>query len=156
MEARAKNDKVISACRELAHFIEDGNRGYKKAADETRDMRLKSFCIKQAEQRNRFLNELNQIIRNYGGSPEESGTVKGALFRQWMDVKAGLTGSDDISIINSCIYGEEWAIKAVNDALEEDELPVDVRSAIENQHTVCQDTLTELKMMKEQYKSSKS
>lgn len=153
MEARAKNDKVISTCRELAHFIEDGHRGYKKAADETRDSRLKSFCIRQSEQRSRFLNELNGIIRNYGGSPEDSGTVKGALYRQWMDVKAGLTGSDDLSIINSCIYGEEWAIKAVQDALDEDELPVDVRSAIEQQHTVCHTALTELKAMKEQYKS---
>ena len=155
MEARAKNDNVISACRELAHFIEDGHRGYKKAADETRDARLKSFCLRQSEQRASFLNELNGIITHYGGSPEDSGTVKGALYRQFMDVKAGLTGNDDVSIINSCIFGEEWAIKAVHDALDE-ELPLDVRASIEKQHTVCHAALTELKAMKDLYKSSKS
>jgi uncharacterized protein (TIGR02284 family) len=153
MEARASNDKVVSALRELALFVKDGNLGYKKAADETRDAQLKAFCLRQSVQRGEFLGELNGLITSYGGDPEHDSTVKGKIYRQFMDVKAGLTGSDDVSIINSCIFGEEWAIKAIHDCLDE-ELPSDVRSSVERQHTVCHTALTELKAMKEGYKSA--
>jgi uncharacterized protein (TIGR02284 family) len=154
MEARANNnDKVVSTLKELALFIEDGNRGYKKAADETGNTALKSFCLSQSEQRQSFLNELNSIITLHGGKPEHSGTVKGALYRQFMDVKAGITGSDDVSVINSCIFGEEWAIRAVHDALDND-LPADVRSVVEKQHSVCHSALNQLKAMKDQYRST--
>lgn len=156
MEARAKNDKVISVAKELAMFIEDGHRGYMKAADETKDAALRSLCLRESQQRASFLSELNSIITRYGGTPQDSGTVKGALYRQFMDVKAGITGSDDVSIINSCIFGEEWAIKAVHSALDHDDLPADVRGSIEKQHTVCHTALTELKALKEQRKSSNS
>lgn len=155
MEARANNDKVVSTLRELALFIEDGHRGYKKAADETRDSKLKSFCLRESQQRENFLNELNGLITQYGGDPEHKGTVKGALYRQFMDVKAGLTGNDEVSIINSCIFGEEWAIRAVHNALDND-IPAEVRSVIERQHTVCHSALTELKALKEQYRSTSS
>lgn len=149
----SKNDKVVSTLRELALFIKDGNLGYRKAADETRTAQLKAFCLRESEQRSRFLNELNGIITRYGGDPQTDSTIKGKLYRQFMDVKAGLTGGDDVAVINNCIFGEEWAIKAVHDALD-NELPADVREVVERQHTVCHTALTELKAMKDQYRSA--
>lgn len=149
----AKNDKVVGTLRELALFIKDGNLGYKKAADETRTAQLKAFCLREAEQRGRFLHELNSIITRFGGDPQTDSTIKGKLYRQFMDVKAGLTGNDDVSVINNCIFGEEWAIRAVHDALD-NELPADVREVVERQHTVCHTALTELKAMKDQYRSA--
>lgn len=143
-----KNDKVISALSELALFVKDGNLGYKKAADETKDAEIKSFCLEQSALRASFLSEINSIITRLGGDPENKGTVKGTLYRQFMDLKAAVTGSDDEGIINSCIFGEDWAIKAYHDALDSEGLPVDIRTTLERQHQACHQALSKLKTMK--------
>jgi hypothetical protein len=50
-----------------------------------------------------------------------------------MDVKAALTGGDERSILESNLYGEEWAQKAFKDALENPSLPIEVRQLLESQ-----------------------
>lgn len=142
------NEKIVSVLRELAEFVKDGNLGYKKAANESKDQELKSFYTEQSNLRGQFLSEINSSIVSLGGETEKSGTVKGTLYRQYMDVKAAVTGNDEEAIINSCIFGEEWAIKAYHQALENKELPVDIRSKIEKQNQVCNEALGKLKTMK--------
>lgn len=146
-----KNEKIVSAASELAQFVKDGKVGYKKAADETKDAALKAFCNEESIKRATFLNELNSIITLNGGNPEKADTVKGKLYHQWMDIKAALTGRDDEAIIGSCIYGEEWALKAYDDALENNELPSDVRMTLTKQKETCHNAYVKLKQMKEQY-----
>lgn len=141
------NEKVVSALCELAEFVKDGQLGYKKAADETKDIQLKQFCIDRSQERASFLSELNTLITRYGGSPENDSTIKGKIYRQWMDVKATLTGNDEEAIINSCLYGEEWAQKAFHDALEND-LPQDVRMVVERQHQASHTAYKKLQDMK--------
>lgn len=146
METR--NEKTISVVSELAEFVNDSIIGYKKGAEETKNTHLRSFCYIHSAERSRFLDELNTILRRNGEDPERSGTVKGALYRRWMDVKAAFTGSDDEAIINSCLYGEEWALKAYHEALENSELPVDVRQTIELQRQSCKQAYNELQEMR--------
>ncbi len=146
METR--NEKTISAVRELAEFVNDGILGYKKGAEETKNEQLRSFCYIHSAERSRFLDELNNILRRYGEDPEQSGTMKGAFYRQWMNVKSAFTGADDEAIINSCLYGEEWALKAYDDALNNSELAMDVRQTIETQREAAQQAYNDLQEMK--------
>lgn len=146
-----KDEKIVSALSELAMFVKDGKVGYKKAADETKDAKLKGFCMGESEKRAKFLAELNSVITRHGGNPENCDTVKGKLYHQWMDIKSALTGRDDEAIIGSCIYGEEWAIKAYHEALECKDLTPDVRMLVEKQHEACHTAYSELKKMKEEY-----
>lgn len=143
-----KNEKVVSVLSELAEFIKDGNLGYKKAAEETTDEQLKSIFMGYSQQRAGFLTEVNGLITRFGGNPEHSGTVKGSIYRQWMDVKATFTGTDRESIINSCLYGEEWAHKAYKDALDSNELPMEVRTVVENQYRASQEAYRKLQQIK--------
>jgi len=151
MATNEKNEKVISIISELAEFVKDGKLGYQKAAEETDDVQIKSFCNQHSQERSVFLNELNGIITRLGGDPEKSGTVKGSIYRQWMDVKATLTGKDEEAIINACLYGEEWAQKAYHDALEQEELPADIRQVVEKQHQAAHTAYEKLTQMKTQY-----
>jgi uncharacterized protein (TIGR02284 family) len=144
-------EKVVSVTCELAQFVKDGKVGYKKAAEETKDMSLKAFCEDQSQKRAMFLSELNSIIIRNGGDPETSDTIKGKIYHQWMDIKAALTSQDDEAIIGSCVYGEEWALKAYDDALESKDLPADVRMTFMKQRETCHNAYVELKKMKEQY-----
>lgn len=151
MDTKMNNEKVVSVISELAEFVKDGQLGYKKAAEETKDPNLKQFCIAHSTERATFLTELNEIITRYGGNPEMDSTVKGKIYRQWMDVKAALTGNDEEAIIGSCLYGEEWAQKAFHDALEY-ELPMDVKQVVEKQHQASHEAYTELQSMKSMHK----
>jgi uncharacterized protein (TIGR02284 family) len=142
------SDKVISVIRELLEFVNDGTKGYKTAADETTDEHIRSFCLEHALQRELFANELNAILIKCGADPERSGTIKGALYRQWMDVKATLTASGEEAVIASCLYGEEWALKAYNDALKnERELSREIAQIISGQRDKVEQAYRELKEM---------
>ncbi len=147
MENKEKNT-VVDVLQELTLFVNDGVEGYKHAAKEENHEAHKTFYSGLATQRERFSEELNQFIRSLGGTPEDGTTFKGKLYRQWMDLKAAATFKNDNAIIGSCIYGEEWAQKAFNNALEHDELPANMRTVIERQKQASLDAMRKLEEMK--------
>ena len=65
-----------------------------------------------------------------------------------MDAKAAVTGRDEKSILDSNIYGEEWAIKAYVEALADARLTGSARQAVERQHHASQRTLRKLQQLK--------
>lgn len=65
-----------------------------------------------------------------------------------MDVKAVFTGRDEEAIINSNLYGEEWAQKAFADALETGILPAEVQQVVEKQRQSSVDVYNTLQQMK--------
>jgi uncharacterized protein (TIGR02284 family) len=144
-----KKSSVVEVLQELTEFVNDGREGYLHAAKESKNMQNQAFYEKLSKQRSAFADELNQVIRAQGGEAETSTTIKGKIYRQWMDLKATLTGSDENAIIGSNIHGEEWAQKAYKDALDNEELPENVKQLVQKQMTASQQALEELKQMKE-------
>ena len=65
-----------------------------------------------------------------------------------MDAKALVTGRNEQSILDSNIYGEEWAIKAYAEALADADLTGPARQAVERQHQASQATLRKLQQLK--------
>ncbi|WP_262923054.1 PA2169 family four-helix-bundle protein [Hymenobacter cellulosilyticus] len=100
--------------------------------------------VSQSQQ---FANELNGFLRQQGGGRQDSTTVKGKFYRAWMDAKAAITGADEKAILGSNIYGEEWAIKAYEDALSDNTLRGAVRQAVERQYQHSKQTYNRLKSM---------
>ncbi|MBA9076718.1 ferritin-like domain-containing protein [Rufibacter quisquiliarum] len=147
MSANEKS-KVVQVLKELNEFVHDGREGYERAAKESTDSLRQDVYRRFSQQRLAFANELNQIIQQHGGSPERDTTAKGKLYRQWMDFKATITGSNEEAILGSCIYGEEWAQKAYRDALDH-ELPAEVRGVILRQREASTDVLTHLHQIHE-------
>ena len=47
--------------------------------------------------------------------------ASGKVYRVWMDVKAALTANDIKSILASCEFGEDVALKTYDDVLEDPE-----------------------------------
>ena len=94
-----------------------------------------------------FATDLNSYLTQAGGGRENATTLKGKIYRAWMDTKAAVTGRDEKSILGSNIYGEEWAIKAYQDALDSDSLSGSLRQAVERQYAQSKKTYQELKRM---------
>jgi len=64
-----------------------------------------------------------------------------------MDVKSAVTGKDEKAILDSNVYGEEWALKAYKEALDSGDLPQPVQQAVERQYQTSQQTYDKLKSM---------
>jgi uncharacterized protein (TIGR02284 family) len=143
------SENIVDVLQELTEFVNDRIEGYERAVKESKNPEFQTYYRKLASQSTDFSNELNSYIRSYGGDMERDTTIKGKFYRQWMDVKAAFTGRDEEAILGSNIYGEEWAIKAYNDALESGNLPPEIRQAVDRQRQASIQTYNQLKQMKD-------
>ena len=147
------SDSETETLHELLLFVNDRIAGYKRAVDESKDAELTGYYKQLVSQSQQFANQLNQHLRQKGGGRETGTTLKGKLYRRWMDAKATVTGFDEKAILASNVYGEEWAIKAYKDALDSESLTGQLRQEVERQYAKSQQTYDKLKSL-EQKKSA--
>jgi uncharacterized protein (TIGR02284 family) len=148
LKTMAENPQLADTLNELALFVNDRIEGYKTAAKETKDPQNQAYYQQLVQQSEQFVKEVNGYARAAGGKAEDSTTLKGKLYRTFMDAKAAVTGRSEASILDSNIYGEEWALKAYVEALASDDLTGTARQAVERQHQASQETLRKLQQLK--------
>lgn len=127
------NEKTAEILNDLIEINNDRVRGYEKASQETnsKDADLRTLFTDLASKSRRYVNELSTYVNRTGNEPAEGTTVRGKIYRAWMDVKATFTGHDRKSILASCEFGEDAAQRAYDAALSSDaDLPADVRQVI--------------------------
>jgi len=145
-----KKETTVNVLQELNQFVNDRIEGYKHAAELTKNPAHQSFYKDLLNQSKQFSNEINRTISQFGGESQQSTTVKGKIFRGWMDVKNTIAGQDEEAVIKSNLTGEEWAQKAYNDALDHRaELPENVVQMVEKQKQASLTTCERLRQMKE-------
>lgn len=130
------NEELNEVLNDLVRINNDRITGYEKAADETKDIELdlKAIFHKMADESRKYVSELNSEISKYGGEPVQGTTGAGKIYRVWMDVKATFTGHDRQSALESCVFGEDAAQKAYEEALASDaEISADTRQLITSQ-----------------------
>lgn len=142
-----KHSDQAGTLHELLLFVNDRIEGYQRAADESQDTQLKGYYKQLVSQSQQFANKLNQFLRQQDGSEEAGTTLKGKLYRAWMDTKAAVTGFDEKAVLGSNIYGEEWAIKAYEEALNDNTLSGSLRVEVERQYAQSKKTYKELQKL---------
>ena len=130
--ATASNDDVISTLNNLIETCKDGQDGFKTAAEGVERSDLKTLFYEFSQQRSEFVGQLQGLVRNLGGDPENSGSVSAALHRGWIDIKSLVTGKDEAAILNECERGEDVAKDAYKAAMEMN-LPSQVRDVVSQQ-----------------------
>lgn len=121
--------------KDLVQILHDGQKGFKKASEDVEDHRLKEIFSRLSLQRSRFAGDLEEELRLLGEKdPQNEGTtVAGAVHRVWIDLKAAITGNNNHAILTEAERGEDAAVKAYREALEDDDLPSSLRSTITRQ-----------------------
>ena len=77
------------------------------------DTRLATVFSNYARERTTFVRDLQQeAIRLGGDLPADTGSVTGAIFRGWMDLKSAVTGGSPEAIVAACETGEDSASAA--------------------------------------------
>ena len=130
------NEKTAEVLNDLVRINNDRIEGYTKAENETKagDADLQSLFRQMAAESRSYVNDLSKYISATGNNITDDTTVRGKIYRAWMDVKATFSGKDRKAILASCEYGEDAAQKAYDAALSSDaELPTEVRQLIMDQ-----------------------
>lgn len=117
------NTHTTSTLNDLIETLKDGQEGFKAASEQVKRADLKALFAEYSAQRSQFAAELQNLDRQYGEThPPDSGTVAGAAHRGWINIKSKLTGQDDHAVLAECERGEDVAVSAYKDALNDEEL----------------------------------
>lgn len=128
----AENDHVTGVLNDLLENARDGEYGFKTCAEQVEASATKQLFADRAVGCAQAAQELEALVRQYGGEPADGGTAAGALHRGWVQIKGAVGADSELSILESCERGEDSAIARYRKALKED-LPADVRAVIERQ-----------------------
>ena len=117
------SEKISNKLNELLVKNYDAEKGYLNAIDNVDSDRLKMFFKRRASERSEFAKELRTEILQYGPVPEDSGSFKGAMHRNWMILKSTFSSNNEESILEEAIRGEEACLEDYNEMLKERDLP---------------------------------
>lgn len=141
--------KNVETLNDLIQINNDRVDGYDKAAVQTTDDDLRVLFKDFSDQSRKYAGELTKFVRAEGDEPTEGTTLRGKIYRTWMDVKATFGGDDRKGILSSCEFGEDAAQRAYKTALEEDDITGDVRSVIESQKSALRQAHDKVKAMRD-------
>ncbi|MFD2720510.1 PA2169 family four-helix-bundle protein [Hymenobacter monticola] len=148
---RRKAVNPVDTLHELLLFVNDRVEGYRRAASESQDADLRNYYEDLAGQSKQFAIRLNGYLRVQQNAPETGTTLKGKLYRAWMEAKAAVTGYSETAVLASNVFGEEWALAAYQEALRDRTVTGTLRREIERQYEVSQQTHRRLQQLQAQY-----
>jgi len=136
---------------DLVQINNDRIEGYEKARKELtdQDSDLKSLFLNMIEESHKYKLALATEIEVLGEEVEKGTTNSGKIYRGWMDVKALFTGHDRKTVLNNCEFGEDAAQNAYKMALEEEDLPANLRDLISEQKASLRTSHDEIKRLRD-------
>ena len=143
---------ITSILNDLVETSNDGEKGFRTAAEHTQNAELKSIFSQRAADCSRGAAELQQLVTKMGGKPEQGGSMVGAMHRGWVDLKSAVTKRDDLAILEECERGEDVAKAKYRKALEE-ALPEDVRSVVQRQCDGAMHNHDQIRDLRDQYRT---
>jgi uncharacterized protein (TIGR02284 family) len=157
MQTAGNNDgdrgDVVDVLKDLVECCKDGEYGFRECAEQAKRSDLKSTFQQRAEDCRRGAQELNQLVRQYGGEMEDGGSAMGAMHRGWVSIKSKFTSYDDKAVLEEAERGEDNAKARYMKALQKN-LPADVKSVVERQYQGVQRNHDQVKMLRDQFRAA--
>lgn len=154
------NNEIIDILNDLIRINNDRIEGYEKAVEEINDVfraEIKTMLFQMTEESRAYKLDLKDTVIKLGGTPAEDTTTSGKIYRVWMDLKTTFAGNNILSVLESCEAGEDAALKAYKDALEEDiEWPEDIYRMVSSQRLLIKVSHDRIKLYRDEYKAAHS
>lgn len=147
------NNTTESILNELVETSNDGEKGFMKAAADTKNAELKAVFAEGARRCREGMQELQVLVRAQGGDPEKSGSIAAAIHRGWVTVREAVTSRDDEAILEECERGEDYAKAQYRKALER-ELPSTVREIVDRQYRGVVANHDRVRTLRDRYRAS--
>src|SRR5438477_3856342 len=150
----AQQKEVISTINSLIETLQDGQKGFKEAAEAVKDPQLKSLFNQYSQQRSRFATELQNQAKSLGeAEPEKTSSAAGVMHRAWINLKSAVTTGDDHAILAECERGEDSAVNEYKEAME-DNLSSPLREIVSRQYSEVKSAHDRIKSLRDiAYKS---
>src|SRR5438270_478162 len=103
----AGQDHAVKVLNSLIETTLDSANGYKEAAENTHEERLRTMFSERAQRRRELVGQLQQEVRSFGGQPEDDQSMMGKMHNKFVDLKNALTGGDEKAVINEVERGED-------------------------------------------------
>lgn len=143
------SEKVSNKLNELLEKNYDAEKGYLNAADSVDSKRLKIFFKNRASERSEFAKNLRTEILSYGQIPEDDGSFKGAMHRNWMSLKSLFSSNDEEAILEEAIRGEKASIEEYNEILKDNEFAPSTEKLLDTQKIKIQSAINSLMVEEE-------
>ncbi|GAA4804772.1 PA2169 family four-helix-bundle protein [Litoribaculum gwangyangense] len=143
------SEKISNKLNELLIKNYDAEKGYLKAIDTIDNDRLKMFFKRRASERSEFAKELRTEILRYGELPENAGSFKGIMHRNWMSLKSLFSSNNEEAILEEAIRGEEASLEEYNEILKDKTLPPTIDSLLTKQKNAIQASINTEKVHEE-------
>lgn len=146
-------NNAISVVENLIETNQDGQKGYKDAAEHVKRPDLKTYFNELSLERGRFAQELQTELAKLGKPDKKvSGSAGGAIHRAWIDTKVALGGGDK-TILESVEAGEDRTRDTYNKALS-GALPASLTEMVRRQAANVQRTHDKVKMLRDEVKAA--
>ncbi|MCK8479297.1 ferritin-like domain-containing protein [Psychroserpens algicola] len=117
------SEKISNKLNELLVKNYDAEKGYLNAINNVESDKLKMFFKRRASERSEFAKELRTEILQYGEIPEDSGSFKGTMHRNWTTLKSTFSSNSEEPVLEEAIRGEEASLEVYNELINEPNLP---------------------------------
>lgn len=147
------DNDVIDTLNDLIETSKDGEYGFRQSAEHAKAAELKTVLNQRADECRRGAEELQALVAQHGGKPEQGGSASGAMHRGWVSVRSAMTSKDDAAMLEECERGEDIALKSYRKAAAKT-LPPDVKTVVERQLQGVQRNHDQIKALRDRYKSA--
>ncbi len=144
-----ENNELIDTLNTLIETSRDGEKGFTTCADDAKDASLRAYFTICATRCREAVQTLDRIVKHYGGTPEQSGSIAGSANRAWLNLRAAISSNSDLAVLEECERAEDAAIRAYRLALEQD-LPLDVLPVIKIQLEGAQENHDRVRAMRDE------
>ncbi|MEO9571220.1 MAG: PA2169 family four-helix-bundle protein [Polaribacter sp.] len=126
-------EKISNKLNELLEKNYDAEKGYLNSAENVDSTTLKIFFKRRASERSQFAKDLRTEILSYGQIPEDNGSFKGTMHRNWMSLKSLFSSNNEEAILEEAIRGEKASFDEYEEILKEDSFAPSTRKMLEQQ-----------------------
>ncbi len=151
-------DILLTALNELIEVNHSRIDGYRKAAEDIDGGDLKGLFQGMVNESENFAEALSEHVEKFGGEPADGATFSGKIHQAWLDFKAAISSNNRETILSSCEFGDQTAIKAYDTALAIDKVQAspDFMSLLHSQRSSIAESLKVIQSLKNSEDHAKS
>ena len=152
-DPESMNGDAIDTLNGLLECCPDGEFGFRECAAHAKAQDIKTLLSQRASEYRFAATELQALIKQLGGEPDEGGTVSEALHRGWVAVKGTLSGYSDYDMLDECERAEDVALAQYRKARKQT-LPTLAMALVQLQSEGVQRHHDQIKAMRDALKAS--
>ena len=149
------SDNIASILNDLVETSKDGEKGFRAAAEDTKNTELQSEFLRRAQDCATGAADLQQRVARLGGKPEEGGSVAGAVHRGWVNLKGAVSSRTDLAILEECERGEDVAKARYRKALEVT-LPEGIREVVQRHYDGVMRNHDQIRDLRDRYRAKQT